>query len=146
MDRRHFPHEHWRGTGPCGFLITLLILSNLTALGFAGGDGISANIFYPALIADLLACVTGICGLQRERQAFFKPALLATTLTTAAMFPFPLHNDIAAAAAARRHHSSAAGNCLAESRAAPRSVKACCFAVRRASRWITTPIMSKIRF
>jgi hypothetical protein len=97
MDRRHFPHEHWRGTGPCGFLITLLILSNLTALGFAGGDGISANIFYPALIADLLACVTGICGLQRERQAFFKPALLATTLTTAAMVPFPLYNDIAAA-------------------------------------------------
>lgn len=79
-----------------GFLLILLVFSNLLAVCFSGGDGVAANIFYPALIADLLACVIAICRLQGRG---FRVTLVITTLAGALMVPFQLHDDIVA----RRH-------------------------------------------
>lgn len=74
------------------FLIILLVFSNVTAVYFSGGDGVASNIFYPALIADVLACVSGICWLEREG-GYFRTALVAATLAVAAIVPFQLYSD-----------------------------------------------------
>ena len=79
-----------------GFFIILLVTTNIIAIGFSGGDGVAANIFYPALIADLLACVTALYWLRAGR--YFKAALIAVTLSGAVMAPFQIENDIAAQA------------------------------------------------
>jgi hypothetical protein len=78
----------WRG-----FLFTLLVFTNVTAVYFSGGDGVAANIFYPALIADVFCAVTGICWLEREGGRF-KATLVVATLAGAAMVPFQLHDDV----------------------------------------------------
>lgn len=80
-----------------GFFAVLLLLTHLFAIGFAGGDGVGNNIFFPALIADVTACAVGLCWLERRGARFFKPALLAVTLAGAAWVPFQLRDDIAAA-------------------------------------------------
>jgi hypothetical protein len=84
------------------FLFTLLIINNLTAVCFSCGDGVGSNIFYPALIADLLSCVIAICWLQKRRTQTscpalsFRTALVISTLATVLMVPFQLHDDIIA--------------------------------------------------
>ncbi len=82
-----------------GFLFILLILTNVIAVYFAGGDGVASNIFYPPLIADLLACVIGICQLERRTSGArsFPAALAVTTLYAALMVPAQLEKDIATA-------------------------------------------------
>jgi hypothetical protein len=86
-----------------GFFFTLLIFTNLAAVYFSGGDGVASNIFYPASIADLLACVIAICWLEQEALQTpragrgFETALIVTSLAGALMVPFQFHNDIAAA-------------------------------------------------
>ncbi len=84
-----------RGIEARGFLLTLLLFTHLLAIGFAGGDGVAANVFYPALIADLLTCIMAICRLQRDGSHFFKPALLVISCVTAIIVPFQVHTDIA---------------------------------------------------
>ncbi len=88
---RHFPYR--------GFLAILLIFSNGIAVYFSGGDGVASNIFYPPLIADLLACVIGICRLERGIAGARSSgaALAVTTLFAALMVPAQLAKDIAAA-------------------------------------------------
>jgi len=87
----------WRNpSAPCrSFLFTLLVAANIVSLGFAGGDGVAANIFYPALMADVLACTIAICWLAREGGQF-QTALVITTVAGALMVPFQIHTDIAA--------------------------------------------------
>lgn len=82
-----------------GLLAILLIFSHIIAVFFAGGDGVASNIFYPPLIADLLACVIGICRLERGIAGArpFGAALVITTLVAALMVPVQLVADIAAA-------------------------------------------------
>lgn len=72
-----------------GLLLTLLVVSNVFAAYFSGGDGVGANIFYPALIADILACVVAICTLEDCRAA-----LAVTTLAVAIMVPFQMRQDV----------------------------------------------------
>ncbi len=87
----------WRNPSvPCrGFLFILLAAANIVSFGFAGGDGVAANIFYPALIADVLTCAIAICWLAREGRQF-QNALLITTCAGALMVPFQLYTDIVA--------------------------------------------------
>jgi hypothetical protein len=81
-----------------GFLFILLIFTNVIAVYFSGGDGVASNVFYPPLIADLLACVIGICQLQRRASArSFRRALTIATLFAALMVPAQVQKDIAAA-------------------------------------------------
>lgn len=87
---------------PCrGFLSILLVFTNVIAVCFSGGDGVASNLFYPPLIADLLACVIGICQLDRtvSGAGSFRGALAITTLFAAVMVPAQLAKDIAAATA-----------------------------------------------
>jgi hypothetical protein len=81
----------WRARG---FWLILLACTNLLAIGFAGGDGVAANIFYPAIIATVLACVIGLCRLEGKK--VFAPTLAAVTLAGAVMVPFQFREDIAA--------------------------------------------------
>jgi hypothetical protein len=78
-----------------GLLIILLLCSNAVAVCFSGGDGVASNIFYPALIADVLACVCGLCWLEREGR-YFAAALVVTTLAVALIVPFQLYADVRA--------------------------------------------------
>ena len=80
----------WRARG---FWLVLLVCTNLLAIGFAGGDGVAANIFYPAIIAAVLACVVGLCRLEGKRA--FAPALAVVTLVGLVMASFQLREDIA---------------------------------------------------
>ncbi len=88
----------WRGRAFAGreFLLILLVLTNLAAFFFAGGDGVAHNIFYPPIIADLLACVIGICWLERQESRLFTVALVCATLGLAVTVPFRLIYDIQA--------------------------------------------------
>lgn len=89
----------WRekGIGNDLLLWILLIFSNVAAIGFVGGDGVASNIFSPAVIVDLLACVIGICWLERQGRRGFSLALVGVTLSMAAMVPFQIRDDLAAA-------------------------------------------------
>lgn len=84
------------------FLFIFLLFSNVISIFFSGGDGVAANIFYPALIADLVSCVIAICWLERRiaevprLRRSFRRAVIVTTLAGALMVPFRLHHDIAA--------------------------------------------------
>jgi hypothetical protein len=84
------------------FLFILLIITNLSAIFFSGGDGVGSNIFYPALIANLLSCVIAICWLEHgnmrtpHSKPSFRAALIITTVVGALMVPVQLHNDIIA--------------------------------------------------
>jgi len=95
---------HDRAVPYRSFLFTLLGLTNLTAIYFAGGDGVGSNIFYPPLIADLLSCVIAICWLERSTLAApragsgFRTALIISTLAGVVMVPFQIQNDVAAEA------------------------------------------------
>jgi len=80
----------WRARG---FWLVLLVCTNLLAIGFAGGDGVAANIFYPPIIAAVLACVAGLCRLEGKR--VFAPALAVVTLVGVVMVSFQLREDIA---------------------------------------------------
>ncbi len=73
-------------------LLILLIFTNLIAIYFSGGDGVASNIFYPPLLADLLACVIAISATSR----YFQTALALTTLTAVAMSLSQLHVDAGA--------------------------------------------------
>lgn len=89
----------WRGQGIRNGLLLriLLIFTNLAAIGFVGGDGVASNIFFPAVIADLLVCAIGICWLERQDFRVFVLALVAVTLSVVEMVPFQLRDDIVAA-------------------------------------------------
>jgi hypothetical protein len=84
------------------FLLTLLIVTNLTVVYFSGGDGVSSNIFYPAMIADLLSCVIAISWLENRgmktpyRGLSFRTALVIFTMSSVLMVPFQIHNDVVA--------------------------------------------------
>jgi hypothetical protein len=89
----------WRGKGirnrlPLGIL---LIFTNLGAIGFVGGDGVASNVFFPAVIADLLACAIGVCWLERQDRRVFGLTLAGVTLSMAAVVPFQFHDDLMAA-------------------------------------------------
>jgi hypothetical protein len=79
-----------------GFLLILLLATNVAAIAFAGGDGVANNIFYPPIIADLLACVIGICWLQQRAHRVFSVALLVATFGLAVPVPSRVDYDIQA--------------------------------------------------
>jgi hypothetical protein len=89
----------WRGKGIRNGLLLgiLLIFTNIAAIGFVGGDGVASNIFFPAVIADLLTCAIGICWLERQDRWGFRLALAGVTLSMAAMVPFQIRDDLVAA-------------------------------------------------
>lgn len=75
------------------FLLILLVFTNVTAICFAGGDGVANNIFFPPIIADLLACVIGICWLERQAGPYFIAALACSSLSLAIAVPFRAVHD-----------------------------------------------------
>jgi hypothetical protein len=86
---------HGRTMPQRGLLIILLLVTNILAVGFAGGDGVAANIFYPPLMAVLLTCAIGMCWLEQNARQWFGTALIIVTMTVALMVPFQLAHDIA---------------------------------------------------
>lgn len=89
-----------RSTPYRSFLFTLLIVTHLAAVYFSGGDGVGANIFYPAVIADLLTCLITISGLGRaalrepQARATFRWALALLTLACVIMVPSRVQYDL----------------------------------------------------
>jgi len=77
-----------------GLWLILLVCTLPLSIVFAGGDGVAANIFYPAAISSVLACVIGLRRLRGKR--IFAPALGVVTLVGAVMVSFQLREDIAA--------------------------------------------------
>ena len=91
-----------RSTPYRSFLFTLLIFTHLAALYFSGGDGVGSNIFFPAVMADLLTCLIAICQLERTAAKepgakwSFRIALVLSTLACVVMVPSRVQYDFVA--------------------------------------------------
>jgi hypothetical protein len=91
-----------RSTPYRSFLFTLLIFTHLASLYFSGGDGVGSNIFFPAMIADLLTCLITICQLERTAAKeppakwSFRIALVLSTLACVVMVPSRVQYDLVA--------------------------------------------------
>lgn len=92
------------GGNRCRFLLFLLLgFTHVIAVYFSGGDGVAANIFFPPIIADLLACVTGLCWLEQKAmnglasRRGFRIALLLCTVAGIYTVPLRVRYDLAAA-------------------------------------------------
>jgi hypothetical protein len=85
-----------------GLLFILLIVTHVTALFFSSGDGVDSNIYYPPLIADVLACAFAVCALERALPRNpglyrgFIAALALPVLAGVAFVPYRFHKDLVA--------------------------------------------------